>query len=144
MFESTPKKKRVNSARDIDERLAGYLEVLHSTKDDWFREGSFQNIVSRMSIISQALDETRKILYVEHGHDWGERERYASHVSLALSEEYNHLSRLKEGFAQKKEIEKQKELPAYRMAGAHNPYPTKESKPQRARTASSSTWDYLK
>jgi hypothetical protein len=143
MFESAPKKKRVNSDRDIDARLAGYLEELHSTQDEWFRQGSFQNINDRIHLISRALDETRKILYIEHGHEWGERERYASTVSLALSEEFNYLSTLKEGFAQKKEMEKQKELPSYRMAGAHNPYPTEEPKQQRT-AAKVAPWDFLK
>lgn len=142
MFESTPKKKRVSSDREIDERLAGYLEELHSTQDTWFREGSFQNISKRIQLISRALDETRKILYVEHGHEWGERERYASTVSLALSEEFNHLSILKEGFAQKKEMEKQKELPTYAMRGAYNPYPSEVPQPEPQKV--SSTWDYLK
>jgi hypothetical protein len=141
MFESGPKKKRINPHRDVDERLATYLEALHSTQDTWFTEGSFENINTRLRLISQALDETRKVLYIEHGHSWGERERYASTVSLALSEEYNYLTMLKEGFAQKKEIEKQKELPSYRMAGAHNPYPTEEPKPKPQKV--SSTWDYL-
>lgn len=120
MFESAPKKKRVNSDQDIDGRLATYLEILHSTQSTWFKEGTFENVNSRMRTISQALDETRKILDLDH--EWGDRERRASSVSLALSEEYNYLSTLKEGFAQKKEIEKQKELPKFGMQGAGNPY----------------------
>jgi hypothetical protein len=141
MFESTPKKKHINSDREIDQRLAGYLEELHSTQDTWFREGSFQNINGRMHLISKALDECRKVLYIEHGHEWGTREMHVSSVSLALSEEYGHLSSMKEGFAQKKEIEKQRELPKHRIQGAVNPYQT-EPVPQRT-AVKEHTWDYL-
>lgn len=143
MFESAPKKKRVQSDHDINERLASLVEKLHFTKDTWFREGSFQNITDRMQVISKALDECRKVLYIEHGHEWGTREAYVSTVSLALSEEYNYLSNLKEGFAQKKEMEKQKELPTFGIQGAHNPYQT-EPRPPKTASTTSSPWDYLK
>lgn len=140
MFESGPKKKRLSSDREIDERLAGYLEELHSTQDSWFREGSFENINSRMKLIGRALEETRKILVVDD-HRWGEREYHASSASMALSEEYNRISYIKEGFAQKQEIEKQKEMPTYFMAGAQNPYQTE---PVAVVAKANTGWDFLK
>jgi hypothetical protein len=95
-----------------------------------------------MQLISKALDECRKVLYIEHGHEWGTREAHVSTVSLALSEEYSYLSNLKEGFAQKKEMEKQKELPKHSIQGAVNPY-QQEPKPVRNRPAKPQ-WDYTK
>jgi hypothetical protein len=138
MFESGPKRQRINSDREIDERLATYLETLHSTQDTWFREGTFENVNSRMRVITKALDETRKILDLDH--EWGDRERRASSVSLALSEEYGYLSTLKEGFAQKQQIEKQKEMPAFGIQGAHNPY---QEEPKADIPHVQSGWDFL-
>lgn len=139
MFESGPKKKRLSTDREIDERLAGYLEELHSSQDSWFREGSFDNITSRMKLIGRALEETRKILVVDD-HRWGEREHHASSASMALSEEYNRVSYIKEGFAQKQEIEKQKEMPTYSMAAAQNPYQTE---PVVVVAQADTGWDFL-
>lgn len=138
MFESRPKKAHVSTQGTTDDRVATYLETLHSTQDTWFKEGSFQNIKDRMHLISQALTECRKVLDLEH--DWGQREYNASQVSLALGQEYDHLARIQEGFAQKKEIEKQKEMPNYAMRGADNPYQTEPvSKVAKVNNA----WDFL-
>ena len=139
MFESRPKKTHLSAADNIDERLATYLETLHATQHSWFKEGSFQNIKDRMKLISQALAECRKILDLEH--EWGTREYNASQVSLALGEEYNHLAQIKEGFAQNKEIEKQKEMPNYAMRGADNPYQTE---PVAKVATAHNNWDFLK